>query len=136
MLAGVAAWRVMGNSTRQTKYQVLKRKRAHGGMAATRDAAAVDDAARRFAVEMSWSCRLVVAAFGLLYATALVWTALSLVSWLGVPAPLPGVFLIVLGLPWTLAAAMVPDQWQPLAAALAPGVSLLILFALCHRRDR
>lgn len=126
----------MGSSARQAKYPVLRRKGSHAPErpAVAPDAAPVDDGIRHFVIEMGWACRLVVAAFGLLYAIALIWKALSLISWLGVAAPLPGVFLVVLGLPWTLAAATVPDQWQPLVAALAPGITLLILLALCHRR--
>lgn len=81
-----------------------------------------------------WFCRLVVMAFALLYAVALLWRAISLIDWFGASAPLAGVFLIVLGLPWTLGASLFDDRWQPLAAALAPAITLLLLAFLCRRR--
>lgn len=78
-------------------------------------------------------CRLVVWAFGLLYLAALILLGISALAWFGfAPAPLAGVFLVVLGLPWTLAAAWFPDHLQPVVGALAPGVTLIILWTFCH----
>lgn len=86
-----------------------------------------------------WLCRMTVRAFGLLYIAVL---TLQGISWLGLfgfaPKPLAGVFLVVIGLPWTLAAAWFPDALQPLVAALAPLATLVLLWTYCHwprRRD-
>jgi hypothetical protein len=80
-----------------------------------------------------WLCRMVVRGFALLYLAALAYTGVSATGWFDfAPAPLAGVFLVVLGLPWTLAAAWFPDSWQPLVAAAAPLVTLLVLWTYCH----
>ncbi|MDB5542336.1 MAG: hypothetical protein JWQ89_4063 [Devosia sp.] len=79
-------------------------------------------------------CRLLVWCFALLYLLALLLRGISALGWFGAPSPLAGVFLIVLGLPWTFGAAWVDDAMQPVIAALAPGVTLLILAALCGLR--
>ena len=86
-----------------------------------------------------WVRRMVVRAFALLYLAALAFTGISALGWFDfAPAPLAGVFLVVIGLPWTLAAAWFPDPLQPLVAALAPLVTLILLWTWCHwprRRD-
>ena len=80
-----------------------------------------------------WLCRMVVRAFGLLYLSALAFTGINALGWFGfAPAPLAGVFLVVIGLPWTLAAAWFPDQLQPLVAVLAPLVTLVLMWTYCH----
>lgn len=84
-----------------------------------------------------WLCRMVVRAFGLLYLATLAYAAVSATGWFDfAPAPLAGVFLVVIGLPWTLAAAWFPDQWQPFVAAAAPLMTLILLWAYCHRPRR
>lgn len=85
-----------------------------------------------FAVRMGWLCRLVVAAFALVYAATLLWNGIGLIVQFGTPVPVAGVTLVVIGLPWTLGAALFPDQWQPLVAALAPGFTLLMLYVACR----
>jgi len=80
-----------------------------------------------------WFGRVFVWPFALLYLAALFMLAIGALGWFGRgPAPLSGVYLIVLGLPWTLAAAWFPDRVQPAIAALAPCVSLIILWILSH----
>jgi len=80
-----------------------------------------------------WLCRMLVRGFALLYLFALAYTGISATGWFDfAPAPLAGVFLVVLGLPWTLAAAWFPDAWQPLVAAAAPLVTLTLLWTYCH----
>jgi hypothetical protein len=80
-----------------------------------------------------WLCRMVVRAFAVLYLAALAFAGISALGWFGfAPAPLAGVFLVVIGLPWTLAAAWFPDAFQPLVAAAAPLVTLALLWAYCH----
>jgi hypothetical protein len=71
--------------------------------------------------------RFITLIYGLAYVVALLFQMLSVIHSLGAPAPLAGVFLVVLGLPWTLAAALFVDSLQPVVAAIAPFVTLLIL---------
>lgn len=91
-----------------------------------------DQGAAHLALLGYWLFRLVVAGFGALYAAALIWNAIGLTGWFGAATPLSGVYLLVLGLPWTLGAAFFPEHLQPLVAALAPGISFGILLALCR----
>lgn len=80
-----------------------------------------------------WLCRMVVRAFGLLYLAALAFTGISATGWFDFArAPLAGVFLVVIGLPWTLAAAWFADPLQPLVAAVAPAATLILLWSYCH----
>ena len=95
---------------------------------------------RHYRLEVArWVRRMVVRAFALLYLAALAFTGISTLGWFDFAAPpLAGVFLVVIGLPWTLAAAWFPDPLQPLVAALAPLVTLILLWTWCHwprRRD-
>jgi hypothetical protein len=84
-----------------------------------------------------WLCRMSVRAFGLLYLGILALQGISSLGWFGfAPAPLAGVFLVVIGLPWTLAAAWFPDHLQPLVGALAPCATLIMLWTYCHRPRR
>lgn len=79
-------------------------------------------------------CRLVVRLFLWLYLIALIISAAGMVDPFGIlPRPLAGVLLVILGLPWSIASAATwfPDDWQPVAAALAPIVNWLILGFLC-----
>lgn len=80
-----------------------------------------------------WLCHMLVRAFGLLYLAVLAMQGIAALGWFGfAPKPLAGVFLVVIGLPWTLAAAWFPDGLQPLVAALAPLVTLVLLWTHCH----
>lgn len=123
----------MRDSDAPTSYPILRRARRQPPVAPE---VVVVDERPHYLIRMGWLCRLVVATFALLYAATLLWNGIGLIVQWGEPVPLAGVTLVVIGLPWTLGAAIFPDQWQPLAAALAPGLTLLILFAACHRRRR
>lgn len=75
-----------------------------------------------------------VRAYLWVYLIALIVSGLSLIDPFRIlPRPLAGVLLVVLGMPWSVASATswFPDQWQPLAAALAPLVNWLALGFLC-----
>ena len=84
---------------------------------------------------MAGACRWAVRVFGVLYLAAL---ALLMIGTLGLFGqerdPLAGVFLMPLGLPWTLWLDGLPDRMLPWMAALAPLLNLAILALLCRRR--
>lgn len=123
----------MRDSELKTKYPILHRGR-HEAPAAPE--IVVVDERPHYIIRMGWLCRLTVAAFGAIYAGTLLWNGIGLIIQWGEPVPLAGVTLVVIGLPWTLGAAMFPDQWQPLAAALAPGFTLLFFFVACRKHRK
>ncbi|NDR57006.1 hypothetical protein FPS10_11300 [Pseudoruegeria sp. M32A2M] len=78
-------------------------------------------------------CKWVTRAFAALYLVAL---ALLLIGTFGLFGqerdPLAGVFLMPLGLPWSLWLEGLPESVLPFAAALAPLVNLTILGFVCR----
>jgi hypothetical protein len=67
--------------------------------------------------------------FALLYAAALAIGLIGTYGWFGQPQdPLGWVFILPLGLPWTL----MLDGEAPWAVALAPLLNLAILVAICR----
>jgi hypothetical protein len=84
---------------------------------------------------VSWRrvCRVVLAAFCLLYLAALALYAIGSLGLFGSPrGPLAGIFLVLLGLPWVLLLDLLPDQAGVLAAILAPGLTAGLLALLCR----
>lgn len=82
-------------------------------------------------------CRFAVFGYAALYALAFALLLVGTTGAFGSPTgPLAAVFLLPLGLPWNLWLDPLPVALQPAAAALAPAVSLLLLWALCHWRGR
>ncbi len=78
-------------------------------------------------------CRLILGAFALAYAFALLMLAIGVFGLFGAERdPLAAVFLIPIGLPWTLWTGRLPEAVRPFAAALTPVVNLVILAALCR----
>lgn len=114
--------------------------RRRGALAAPEVVAAGDGTSsvgqvgRQFRLQAArWLCRMIVRGFALLYLAVLAYTGISALGWFDfAPRPLAGVFLVVIGLPWTLAAVWFPDPLQPLVAALAPLVTLILLWTWCH----
>lgn len=51
------------------------------------------------------------------------------------PDPLAGAFLIPLGLPWTLAIDQAPQVAWPWLLAVAPGINLVLIRAICAKRS-
>ena len=123
----------MRDSELTTKYPILRHGRRQPPAAPQ---IVVVDERPHYVIHMGWLCRLIVAAFAAIYAGTLLWNGIGLIIQFGTPVPLAGVTLVVIGLPWTLGAAIFPDQRQPLAAALAPGLTLLILYATCRLRRK
>ena len=131
----------MRESRAQSLTPTLRRRReppAAPAVVVVEPPQSIGQVGRHYRLEAArWLCRMVVRAFGLMYLAALAYTAISATGWFDfAPAPLAGVFLVVIGLPWTLAAAWFPDAWQPLVAATAPLVTLVLLWAYCHRPRR
>ena len=72
--------------------------------------------------------------FGLLWLAALALFVIGTFGLFGSPSgPLAGVFLLPLGLPWTLATGGLPETIRPWAAALAPGINLALLVWMARR---
>ena len=73
----------------------------------------------------------------LLYAVALFIFATGTFGWFGQErAPLSGVFLTPLGLPWVLFAEVLPDAIRAWFAALAPVINIALLWVLSQRVAR
>lgn len=80
-------------------------------------------------------CKAVVVLFALAYAAAFAILIIGAYGLFGQERdPLSGVFLIPLGLPWNLLTSPLSDTLRPWAAALAPGVNLAIIAAICRMR--
>ncbi len=80
-------------------------------------------------------CRMVFLCFSLLYLVALALLSVGTFGLFGVERdPLSGVFLVVLGMPWTLGVDAFPDPAWPWLAAAAPLVNLLLLRLVCRSR--
>lgn len=80
-------------------------------------------------------CRGVLRAFLVLYTLALLLLLVGTFGLFGSPqGPLAGVFVVILGLPWTTMLDAVPDSLRPWAAALAPALNAGILALLCRMR--
>jgi len=87
---------------------------------------------------LGWVCRIAVALFARAWLGAGVVFALGTTGLFGVARdPLSGVYLVLLGLPWTAIAAPLPlGPLGPVIGVAAPGVNLAILVALCRLRHR
>lgn len=77
-------------------------------------------------------CRIIIWIFSFLYAGAVVLLLIGTFGLFGNERdPLSAVFLLPIGLPWTLLVELAPEPAWPWLAALAPAVNLALLFALC-----
>lgn len=80
-------------------------------------------------------CRGVLSGFVVLYALALLLFLVGTFGLFGSPqGPLAGVFVVILGLPWTTVLDAVPGFLRPWAAALAPALNAGILAVVCRMR--
>lgn len=80
-------------------------------------------------------CLWITGTFAALYILALMVLAIGTFGLFGQDKdPLSAVFLISLGLPWTLWTDTAPEPLLPWVAILAPALNLGILFALCKVR--
>lgn len=79
-------------------------------------------------------CKLVLGAFGIAYAVALLaWAAGTFGLFGSERDPLAGVFLIPLGVPWTYVAGALPDGPVRVAGALlSPLLNLGLIAAVCR----
>ncbi len=78
-------------------------------------------------------CRIALGGFALLYLVALGFYAVGSFGLFGSPqGPLAGVFLVPLGLPWTLMIDGAPEAALPWLGALAPLVNLGLIAGLCR----
>jgi hypothetical protein len=86
-------------------------------------------------------CRVATIAFALAWAAALVLLAVGTFGWFGQPRdPLSGAYVVLLGLPWvTLPPDDLGETAGAVAACLAPGINLALLWGICRvltRRGR
>lgn len=80
---------------------------------------------------MSRLGRLFVITFAGLYAAAFALYLVGTYGWFGSPrGPLAGVFLVLLGLPWSRWLDGLPSAMLPAAAIAAPALNLLLLWSL------
>jgi hypothetical protein len=81
----------------------------------------------------SRACGIILVVFALLYLAALALFAIGALGLFGSPqGPLAGVFLVPLGLPWTLLIGGAPEVALPWLGALAPLVNLGLIAVLCR----
>lgn len=74
-------------------------------------------------------------AFLVLYALALLLFVIGAFGLFGSPqGPLAGVFVVILGFPWSPMLDAVPDPLRPWVAVLAPALNAGILALLCRVR--
>ncbi|MEH6526571.1 MAG: hypothetical protein V7723_10910 [Sneathiella sp.] len=77
------------------------------------------------------ACRFLVITFAILYAVALGLFLIGTYGWFGQDTgPLAGIFLIPLGLPWSL--IEVPDAMLLPVAVGSPFLNLIILWVICR----
>lgn len=82
-------------------------------------------------------CRLTVVGLAILYGLALAFLAVGLFGLLGNPPDsLAGIYVILLGVPWSLSLDALPEAWGPWTAGLAPLVNIALVAALCRRAWR
>jgi len=78
-------------------------------------------------------CKVVVRIFLVLYVVALVLFLVGFFGLFGSPSgPLAGIFLFPLGLPWNLAADILPEGARLWFGLAAPLVNLAILRLICR----
>ncbi|MCL5779336.1 hypothetical protein M1105_20525 [Limibaculum sp. FT325] len=78
-------------------------------------------------------CRIVVVGFAIAWIGALGLFLIGRFGLFGQEAdPLSGVFLIPLGFPWIWLIDLAPEAAWPWLGALAPGVNLALIAALCR----
>ena len=76
-----------------------------------------------------WFFRVFVA----VYVVALVILLIGTYGWFGAARdPLSGVFLIILGQPWTNLAYYFPESVWPIVAALTPAGNAGLIYAICR----
>lgn len=82
-------------------------------------------------------CKIVYWVFLVLYVVALVLFIIGEFGLFNSPSgPLAGIFLVPLGLPWTLAANILPDWAKLWFGVAAPLINLAILRMICQRFGR
>lgn len=86
---------------------------------------------------MNRPCKIVFYGFLALYVVALMLLVIGSFGLFGSERdPLAGVFLVPLGVPWSLMASDAPEAMLPWIGAGAPLVNLLLIGLLCRRFGR
>jgi len=80
-------------------------------------------------------CKLLIGLFAVLYGLALTILAIGMFGLFGQPfEPLAGIYVILMGMPWSMAVFPAPEPLIPWLAALTPMVNLALIVWLCCRR--
>ena len=80
-------------------------------------------------------CKWFIGMFVVLYALALALLAIGMFGLFGQPLePLAGIYVILLGIPWSMAIIPAPPLLSPWLGALAPMVNLGLFIWLCRRK--
>ena len=78
-------------------------------------------------------CRTIFWIFIGLYGIAILLWLVGTFGWFGAERdPLSGVFLIILGQPWTRWVDILPERLWPIAAAAVPAINAAIIYAVCR----
>lgn len=81
-------------------------------------------------------CRGFLTVFAVLYLMALALVAVSHFGLFGSERdPLSGLYLVLLGVPWSFLLGGLPEPLLPWLGALAPALNLLVFGALCRWRS-
>lgn len=81
---------------------------------------------------MTKICRVAIVIFGTAWVAAIALLLIGTFGWFGQEKdPLSGIFLMPLGLPWSLFLDGLPNTMKPWGAAFAPGINLALLMLIC-----
>lgn len=78
-------------------------------------------------------CKAIFWVFIGLYVIAMMLWLAGTYGWAGTERdPLSGVFLVILGQPWTRWVDVLPEAWWPVCAAMAPAINAAIIHLICR----
>lgn len=82
-------------------------------------------------------CKWIIRGFIAAYLAAVFLMLVGTFGWFGQPTDsLSGVFVVILGFPWTLLVDLAPERFWPILAALTPIANILILRGICRAISR
>jgi hypothetical protein len=83
------------------------------------------------------ACKVITTGFAIAYMVSLALFVIGLLGLFGQPKdPLAAVFVLLLGMPWTLLLDGAPEIVRPFLGLLTPAVNLAILYIVCRSLQR